>query len=445
MTVREEVSVSPHHQSLRDAAIGYAERGWPVIRIYGLRTNASGRLVCACRNGLSMKCKDPGKHPAEGVGFLHRHPPSPETVAEWWDRRPGMNVGIATGGAFGIVIDIDPARKGKPDGEILWAELQDRHGPAPDTLTIRTGSGGRHLIYREPPGHHTGNTLPGIPPSRGIDVRGNGGFIVTAPSLHECGAHYAVANDLPVAEAPSWVYDKASPTSSLNRSRRRIEPKHATPRLARTAPVEMTPDIKAKYDELIRGNPSAELPERDLRDFRSARAGDQSALMYRLCLRAVSAGYGAERLINELIDVGNHGTYSVRQRLDGRYGEDWVVRTIRKAYEQIATELVALDHVETLALQHDWQHTTFTNPRGKVETVRANTLSAVMMASIEFAKQRTTIEPMLGKIELARATGYTEKTVRKAMHALEDGGWIETITQRDRTATIYRLHAVPRQ
>lgn len=58
-----------------------------------------------------------------------------EQIAAWWDRRPGDNIGIATGSISGglVVIDLDiDEDKGKNGYEVL-RDWQREHGELPDT------------------------------------------------------------------------------------------------------------------------------------------------------------------------------------------------------------------------------------------------------------------------------------------------------------------------
>src|SRR5207248_2102427 len=104
-----------------------------------------------------------------------------------------------------IVIDVDP-RSGGTDS---LTELQSLMGSLPATLTARTGGGGVHFVYAHPGGevHNTAGRLPGITePLPGIDLRGDGGYIVAAPSRHRGGAAYSwVDPTVPVAAAPRWL------------------------------------------------------------------------------------------------------------------------------------------------------------------------------------------------------------------------------------------------
>lgn len=58
------------------------------------------------------------------------------------------------------------------------------HGELPETLTARTGGGGLHLVYAHPGAElrNTAGRLPGVAePLSGVDLRGDGGYVVAAP------------------------------------------------------------------------------------------------------------------------------------------------------------------------------------------------------------------------------------------------------------------------
>jgi len=95
-----------------------------------------------------------------------------------------------------LIIDIDPRHGGSLEA------LEKRIGKLPPTRTHQTGGGGLHLLFKQPPGYDVRNTveLAGLP---GIDRRGNGGYIVLPPSLHESGNLYQVIDFSPIAEAPA--------------------------------------------------------------------------------------------------------------------------------------------------------------------------------------------------------------------------------------------------
>lgn len=81
-------------------------------------------------------------------------------------------------------------------------------GKLPDTVEQITGSGGRHLLFKYPEDV--------IVPCRvnirpGIDIRGDGGYIIVEPSKHIRGEYcWEVSShplDVPIAEAPKWLIE----------------------------------------------------------------------------------------------------------------------------------------------------------------------------------------------------------------------------------------------
>jgi hypothetical protein len=159
------------------AALEYAERGWPVIPLHS--PCARG---CSCGRA---ECESPAKHPRTAHGLKDASRDA-ETIREWWTRWPDANVGILTGAESGIlVLDVD----GK-QGEESLIELERRGYYLPDSYTVRTGGGGQHLYFAWPEGADVRNSQSKIAP--GLDVRGQGGYVVAPPSLHASGARYEI-------------------------------------------------------------------------------------------------------------------------------------------------------------------------------------------------------------------------------------------------------------
>ncbi len=175
------------------AALWYATLQIPVFPLhYPL---AGG---CSCRKG---DCDSPGKHPLTEHGFKDATIDSTQVTA-WWHQWPDANIGIATGAVSGLlVVDCDP-RNGGPAERV---ELIERFGPIPDTAEVVTGGGGRHFFFR-----YGGGSVPKTL-DQGIDLKGDGGYVVAPPSLHASGRRYEVDGlagakaFLKVATLPDWL------------------------------------------------------------------------------------------------------------------------------------------------------------------------------------------------------------------------------------------------
>ena len=155
-------------------ALDYAGRGWAVMPLHAPKNGA-----CDCGR---KDCKSPAKHPRLMHGVKDASTDRAK-VEDWWSMWPTSNIGIATGAVSGIVVlDIDPRHGG---AESL-KDLQNEHGPLPDTVECLTGGGGCHYYFAHP-GAHVGNKV-GLKP--GLDLRGDGGYVVAPPSRHISGRDY---------------------------------------------------------------------------------------------------------------------------------------------------------------------------------------------------------------------------------------------------------------
>lgn len=118
-------------------------------------------------------------------------------IREWWAKHPNANIGIATGLETGIfVVDIDP----KNGGNESLAELLEKNR-LPETLTVRTGSDGRHIFFK----CNTTIKSNAGKLGKGIDIRAEGGYVVAPRSIHPNGSQYRWLNSKPAAEAPDWL------------------------------------------------------------------------------------------------------------------------------------------------------------------------------------------------------------------------------------------------
>ncbi len=163
-----------------------------------LHTVQSGK--CSCGKG---ECTSPAKHPRI-KGWQTDASTNPEQIRKWWQKWPNANIGIATGAESGLfVVDVDGEA-----GRSSVQELIDEQDWQPDTLTATTGKGS-HLYFQHP-GFPVKTNAAQI--GVGIDVRGEGGYVVAPSSLHANGSIYGwMDSEQAVAEAPEWLLDLIRP------------------------------------------------------------------------------------------------------------------------------------------------------------------------------------------------------------------------------------------
>jgi putative DNA primase/helicase len=199
-------------------ALQYAEFGWPVFPVH-TPTGDTAR-PCSCRRATCPQigrhpchkntckgrgkhlchqfvCASAGKHPRTKNG-VHDASTDEAKVRRWWEIWEDANIGVATGSEAGFfALDVDPRRGG---AESL-ASLEAKHGKLPETRTADTGGGGVHHLFKYP-GFPVKNSTGELGP--GLDIKGEGGSIVVAPSLHTGGKRYRWKNSAPIANAPEW-------------------------------------------------------------------------------------------------------------------------------------------------------------------------------------------------------------------------------------------------
>ncbi|MGW4125195.1 bifunctional DNA primase/polymerase [Nocardia sp. NPDC004711] len=137
----------------------------------------------------------------------------PDQVRRRW--REGDNIGIACRAFRTVGLDVDGDGAGT-----LAAELSRDW---PDTFTVRTPFGGRHLYFRIAPGCTVASVSGGRSPrGPGIDVRGLGrrtsGYLIGPVSIVG-GATYRVDRDVPIRPLPAWIGELLDPAPTGQTSR----------------------------------------------------------------------------------------------------------------------------------------------------------------------------------------------------------------------------------
>lgn len=162
-------------------ALRYAELGWFVFPCHTPLSKAGWSCSCEAfrrQKDPDFNCSNPGKHPRIN-DWQEKATTDPAQIRQWWKWWPTANIGIACGASGLLMVDRD-TYKDFYKGQDL--ELNE------ETVTAISGGGGGHLVYKAEPGDPFGNSTKGLPD--GIDIRGQGGLFVVAPSLHISGNRY---------------------------------------------------------------------------------------------------------------------------------------------------------------------------------------------------------------------------------------------------------------
>jgi hypothetical protein len=147
-------------------------------------------------------CRPRSKAPATRHGFQDATGELGRIV-RYAEAHPDANWAIATGAMSSVVVlDVDDVKGG---GESLH-DLEQRYGPLPRTLSATTPRGGQHFYFRHP-GRWLANAVGIVP---GIDVRGDGGYVLIAPSYVKDEAEgidgrYEWDERADVADMPEWL------------------------------------------------------------------------------------------------------------------------------------------------------------------------------------------------------------------------------------------------
>jgi hypothetical protein len=172
---------------LLEAALKYAGIGWHVFPI------KPGQKTPLTAHGVKDATTDTQK------------------INGWWTKWPDANIAVACGKASGIyVLDVDVTEDGKVDGRETLRSLPT----LPQGVRQETPRGGFHAFYHtdDPPANKN-SFLPGL------DLRGEGYYVLLAPSIHPNGKRYRWAPcrapwESPTAEYPDFLRPASRPANA---------------------------------------------------------------------------------------------------------------------------------------------------------------------------------------------------------------------------------------
>ena len=178
------------------------------------------------------------KLPLKGSHWIEEATTDRNALAEMF-RPENVNVGIRTGEISNLmVVDIDCHVGGANGHESIGALAKQgfllpmgnaKHGIG----MVSTPTGGLHLYYAIPPGVKIKNSSGEIAP--GIDIRGEGGYVVAPPSKTEKGEYKWKQYPVRLMSAPEWLVEAAKQT-----------PPPPRPQYRATKPTEEIPPVVAE-------------------------------------------------------------------------------------------------------------------------------------------------------------------------------------------------------
>ena len=165
-------------ESKLEAALAYAAHGW---RVFPLQVGGKVPLGTLAPHGHKDATLDEA------------------TILRWWTLSPNANIGIPTGLATFDALDLDCDIETGEDGCATLRGIR-HYEPFPEGPTQRTPRGGSHVLFQGGVLRNFAKRLPGV------DWRGEGGYIVVAPSCDPKGRPYEMLGmDLPLPKVPGWL------------------------------------------------------------------------------------------------------------------------------------------------------------------------------------------------------------------------------------------------
>jgi len=233
-----------------EAALEYARAGLHVFPLsWGRRPIA---LCPACQPDRGCPGKDRCLCGVDTCHGFWAATTDEAKIRRWYTQHPDWQVAIRTGAASNLVVlDVDLDKGGLDTLVGLERAGLDKAG----TGCQLSGSGlSFHLLYRHPGGvvpSTQGSWPSGLGP--GLDVRGDGGYIVAAPSRHPAtGARYEMLGEL--GDPPFWcppavIHRSATATPALTQDR--------PPFSQETGPgtCPKVSEVFRQVSELVKANP----------------------------------------------------------------------------------------------------------------------------------------------------------------------------------------------
>ena len=196
--MEREAQASPL-QANANITVSAFEQNKDINQLLEAHNFLNNAILYSKMNIKTFPVKKQGKSPLCQNGF--KSATTELSVLQTWNKQfPDCNIGIPTGAINNIfVVDID--------GEIgakSLATLEEKYGKL-NAPTVLTGKG-KHLYFKMPENIEIKSSVSKLDDH--IDIRGNGGYVVAPPSIHENGNQYTWENfafDQEFPTAPNWL------------------------------------------------------------------------------------------------------------------------------------------------------------------------------------------------------------------------------------------------
>lgn len=242
-------------------------------------------------------CAPAGKRPLTRSGFQDATS-SGQVVDRWWQRWPEANIGLPTGALGGVlVVDVDVRGVGSGYGAFQRAR---RAGIAEGWgWLVRTPSGGLHAYY--PAGEAEQRSWQVA--SAHIDFRGDGGYVIAAPSRLEVNGRFTSYTVIAVTTHDPAPVDAGRLRRFLEPERRQLPPASSLP-VRDASPASLAAWLAARTE------------------------GDRNASLFWAACRMVEGGHAYETTLSILGAAAHQAGLSERE----------VAKTLCSAY-RIAARL----------------------------------------------------------------------------------------------------------
>lgn len=397
----DSITEAPKNVKL-EAALEYAERGWPVLPLHH-PVETGDNPKCSCKDGYD--CERVGKHPRVRNGVKDATTDAGQ-IGEWWAKWPNANIGIATGaesGFFGLDIDDD---KGGSES------LADK--PSIEAPQAATGNGLHAYL------NHPGYRVRNVALHEGVHIRGDGGYLAAPPSLHATGRRYGwiVPPNGRLPEAPEWLLEMLEASAPHQED----APQDGG---VRTDIGEVPRHIRQYVEVALtqEANALAETPE-----------GRRNMTLNKAAYKIggyVSPGYVSEETVRERLTAA---------ALESGLPKHEVKRTLKSGLEAGMENPRCLDHLSNETLEQlthlmvlAMQPSTWPNPRTRRSDM------GVYLSLIRHAERAGFPEGFaVSQRKLVETSGVSYPTVQKVLTRLEEYDFVST-SKRPGKATVFRL------